>query len=603
MPALLFNHAPFDQLTAQEVEELDRQIKVVYFPAGQTLIHAGESTDCLFWIIKGKVEESAQDRLEAVHEPAELIDLDALLSPLSRHTFVAREDCLCYSLPKTTVQKLGNQNQSLNHYLALSLENTRQLLNQGKSAQAVSQLVTAPILVLQLPTCTPLDGQISLKQLAVHLASSKQDAQLVDCNGQLGLITLTDINRALTQPSFDLHQPIASLCTLDLLTLKETDSMMQAQQAMLNNDLHHLVVKKARGHAILESKTLLSYLSNQSHWIVQKIQQTQNPEALVNAALESQRMIHTLFNQGTRTEHIMQLVSQVNRQIFIRLYDLLIPSELKEQVCLFVMGSEGREEQIFRTDQDNGLILSDPSQRHLLIAFRQAFNSYLLKMGYPPCPGNIMLTHDLWCQTLSGYREQINQWVGQYLPENTIFLSALSDAKGIAGNTILCEALRTNLHEALQEHTAFLPIFARSLSQFEVPLGLFNDFSLSVDKQHKQQLDIKKGGLFALVHGLRCLALEKGLTQTNSLERLDALRKTHLLDKQLAEDLREAFSFMSQLRLEAMIESHLAHEPMSNFITPAHLSSLEKHLLKSCLKTVKRFKRLLEHHFHLERLG
>ena len=70
------------------------------------------------------------------------------------------------------------------------------------------------------------------------------------------------------------------------------------------------------------------------------------------------------------------------------------------------MGSEGRGEQIIRTDQDNALILRDGFAFPALEAVTQAFNAALIGFGYPPCPGGIMLSRPLWCQPLAGFRER-----------------------------------------------------------------------------------------------------------------------------------------------------------------------------------------------------
>ncbi len=42
-----------------------------------------------------------------------------------------------------------------------------------------------------------------------------------------------------------------------------------------------------------------------------------------------------------------------------KLFNMLAPKTLLGNSCLIVMGSEGRGEQILKTDQDNALILSD----------------------------------------------------------------------------------------------------------------------------------------------------------------------------------------------------------------------------------------------------
>ena len=51
-----------------------------------------------------------------------------------------------------------------------------------------------------------------------------------------------------------------------------------------------------------------------------------------------------------------------------------------------VMGSEGRGEQTVRTDQDNGLILSEPVPEADLKAFRAAFSDALDASAFRPVP-------------------------------------------------------------------------------------------------------------------------------------------------------------------------------------------------------------------------
>ena len=50
---------------------------------------------------------------------------------------------------------------------------------------------------------------------------------------------------------------------------------------------------------------------------------------------------------------------ELNAQVFARLWCFVAPAELVANSCLLVMGSEGRGEQILKTDQDNALLLRD----------------------------------------------------------------------------------------------------------------------------------------------------------------------------------------------------------------------------------------------------
>ncbi len=54
---------------------------------------------------------------------------------------------------------------------------------------------------------------------------------------------------------------------------------------------------------------------------------------------------------------------------------------------------------------------------------------------------------------------------------------------------------------------------------FDVPLGFFDGFVFnSKDKEHKDEIDIKRGGIFIIVHGIRVLSLEHHLMRTNTIK-------------------------------------------------------------------------------------
>jgi Putative nucleotidyltransferase DUF294 len=52
-------------------------------------------------------------------------------------------------------------------------------------------------------------------------------------------------------------------------------------------------------------------------------------------------------------------------RIFQRLWTLLAPEELRANSCLVVMGSEGRGEQIVKTDQDAPALQPPPRRREI----------------------------------------------------------------------------------------------------------------------------------------------------------------------------------------------------------------------------------------------
>ena len=118
------------------------------------------------------------------------------------------------------------------------------------------------------------------------------------------------------------------------------------------------------------------------------------------------RLIRSLFDRGVKPRYIARIVTDLNRKLFRRVFERLTPPALRNDVCLIVMGSEGRGEQLLRTDQDNGLIFRDAPADDERAATAEPFTRTLIDLGYPPCPGNVMVTNAEWSKTLAGYRQK-----------------------------------------------------------------------------------------------------------------------------------------------------------------------------------------------------
>lgn len=63
------------------------------------------------------------------------------------------------------------------------------------------------------------------------------------------------------------------------------------------------------------------------------------------------RLVAVLSSYGVKAPQLARLVQTLNAQLFARAWRLIAPEELVDNSCLIVMGSEGRGEQIIKTDQ------------------------------------------------------------------------------------------------------------------------------------------------------------------------------------------------------------------------------------------------------------
>ena len=286
-------------------------------------------------------------------------------------------------------------------------------------------------------------------------------------------------------------------------------------------------------------------------------------------------------------------VSALNSRIMARLYELLLPPELQGQACLLVLGSEGRREQLLRTDQDNALVVADGCDAAALEEPMAAFSRALGEIGYPPCPGGVMVSNPHWRMRAAQWRARLQGWRSHYDAQAAMALSITLDARPVAGDAALFAPLDAQL-QALGGDERLLHAMARAALQFDNPLSFFGQL-----RQDERGLDIKRGGIFPIVHGLRCLALRQGIGQRNSFARCEALVQAGALDAALGRDLAQTLSVLQRMRLDAQLAALDAGETPGNHLHPEALRRLDRDLLRDALRVVKAFQQHLRLAFHL----
>jgi len=111
--------------------------------------------------------------------------------------------------------------------------------------------------------------------------------------------------------------------------------------------------------------------------------------------------------------------------------------------------------------------------------------------------------------------------------------------------------------------------------------------------------DLKRGGVFPLVHGLRTLALKHGVTHRNSFDRCAALVQAGALDTELGRDLPQALAVLMRLRLGQQLADLDAGRAPGNGVDVAALRRLDRELLRDALRVVNAFKDHVADVFHL----
>ena len=594
-----FTSPPFDRLRPMEVERVNRIVDVVFFRQGNTVLQAGALPDHFFVVIKGLIEERSGAEVVAIHETGDGFDSGILLHQTVRHDFVVREEAICYSLPIEDFLELTANNTAFAAFFFKDISHKLESLSQRQAGPFA--LGTMTMRVHQAPVNPPVfvTPATTLHEAAIEMDRADQRALLVREGDRVGIFTGVDLTRTAVAQRRPLETPVSDLVHYGVVGIDEDSFLFEAALLMARRKVRHLVVRREDEIVgVLDAANVLSSLANQADPIGAMIERAETPAELAEAGERIGLLIRQMHDSGTKIGFITDLATDLNRRATARLFTRTAPEGLAEHSCLIVMGSEGRGEYLLKTDQDNGIILADGYHPPDWDQFRQSFTEAMIEAGFPACPGEIMVRNPMWSKSLERWCDDARAWVLTPDEQALMNVAIFYDAAPVVGDATLLDRAKNYLFDLLEDNTAFHARFAKAIDLFDTPLGFFSTF-VTEGGAHKDELDLKKGGIFPLMHGVRALALQQRLVETNTIQRIRRLQALGLFDKALGEQLADAFNFLLGLRLGTRLEKARLHQPLDNFVRPDDVGKLERDLLKDSLQIVKKLKEVVRHRFRL----
>jgi len=179
-------------------------------------------------------------------------------------------------------------------------------------------------------------------------------------------------------------------------------------------------------------------------------------------------------------------------------------------------------------------------------------------------------------------------------------LAIFIDAHPVAGDASLLREVRAEVDRLVATDDALLARFAAAIDSFPEESGGWWNRLLLIGEQDRQTLDLKKCGIFPIVHGVRSLALSTHVQATGTQARIDALVEAGRLPSDFATDLADSLHLLMGMKLKAGLAELDTGGTVSGGVRSDMLSSLERDLLKDALAVVKRFKAIVRHQFRLD---
>lgn len=618
---------PFSELDEEKLQQLAEQCTIDFFPKG-TLVLQQAVTDVthLYLIQQGGVKVYLTDSQGELTlkdfrgEGGYFGALGVIRNAKATFNVETVEDTFCYLLEKEKFLDLIRTHPRVAQFYleSLSEEMVRSAYSElrrnrvetrGSDAFHLFSMEVQDVVQRSLARVSATE---TIKRAARKMAELRIGSLIICDESEkiIGIITDKDLRSKVVAKGLNYDLPVETVMTSPVQTISAHASCFDALLKMMRDDVHHLAVE--RNNSIIGVVTAHDIMVQQGSspvYLVREIVAQRKIEGLYTLSHKVPMVVRTLVEEGAKANNITRMISVLNDHIVERLLTLL-RQEMgppPQRFCWLMMGSEGRKEQTFKTDQDNALVYGTPADdweetKTAKLYFRRFGNEairHLEACGYPLCKGNMMASNPKWRKPYIVWQGYFDHWLNAPEPQEVLNATIFFDFRPGYGTRSLGEQLRDYLTAQAPQKGIFLMHLAKDCLVGKPPLTFFRNFIVEKDGVHKNRLDLKTRGLVPIVDFGRVMALKHGVKETNTVERLQALAAGEHIPRELFTDSLEAYEFQMQVRLIhqlRMLEQNLMPD---NFIDPAELSDIEKITLKEAFAVVGRIQSYLKDEFRV----
>jgi CBS domain-containing protein len=331
-------------------------------------------------------------------------DAEILGKTESTTYYEVQEEAIAYKLTAQLFLKAAQQINEFVQFFNSSIVEKLNRIHESIQTATSTEVMMDTVCSAPVHPYVAVNQDATVQQAVQQMVAGRTDACLVNfADESVGILTSTDVMKYIASHedfSGGVAINVSELASKPIYTVHEFDYLFNALLKMTRFQIDRLVVRGDDGLiGLLHQKDLMSLFANQSGLVLINVDKAENIEDLIQIGPQIDQLIQNLNRKGIKTHYIAKLVNELHRKMINKLVGFLLPPHLVDKVCIFVMGSEGRSEQVIRTDQDNALIYSDElneQQQVELTEFSAKFVETLQQIGFPPCPGNIMLSNSEW---------------------------------------------------------------------------------------------------------------------------------------------------------------------------------------------------------------
>jgi CBS domain-containing protein len=610
---------PFQFLEENDLKAVSQRVSMEFYPKDTLVLkQKGQVSEYLRIIKKGavKVYRRTEGGDEVVIDYRGEGDCFGLLSLLGedrqKANVVAIEDTICYLVDKDTVFRLLETNPMFTEYflkshMARYIDKTYSEMH-GRSMLTGSSdrlLFTTRVGDLAGKPVAAVTEDTPIHEAALSMSLNKISSLIILDPGGLpvGIITDRDLRDKVVARGRDTGEPVRNIMSLPLIRVDARDYCFEAVLKMIKYNIHHLlVIREGELQGVITNHDLMILQGTSPLSFAKDIENQITVEGLMPVAKKINSIVGLLLKEGAKADSITKIITEINDRLVRRVLSIAEKhfGRPPAPYCWIALGSEGRKEQTFKTDQDNAIIYADPAgegQEREAERYFQGFAVFvrdsLLKLGFPACPADFMASNPEWCRPLKAWKKYFQSWITSPTADAVLRSLIFFDFRPIYGEARLAEELREYLNSQLEDQRVFLGYLANKIVKNRPPIGFLKSFVVEKSGEHKDELNLKLKGIAPIVDIARLFALERGVAETSTLERIESLKGRHTFIDEYAEELEHAFDFLMLLRINRQFEQMKEGREPDNFINPNSLSNLEKKTMKDSFQLISRLQDLI----------
>lgn len=602
--AFLREHEPWSSLPAGVVDGLAPRLRMRYFRRGTTLLAEGSPNDTVLVIRSGVVDISSGGVLVERAEPGTAVGVSSAASQgPSSFGLVAVEDTLALALEGDVFRTLLTDHEA---FAAFFDRDTRRRMSRAVAEQHRADDPSSSVMSVVVgelgdgdrrPPVTAT-GDLTAREAARLMTDHDVSALLVTAEDQLvGIVTDRDLRTKVVAAGLDTSTPLSSIMTPDPFRISPGARAFEAMLEMTTRRIHHLpITEGGRPVGMVSSGDLVRLERAHPVHLARDIARATDAEQVAALGGRAPALVSGFVHQGASAAEIGRVLTAIADAITTRLLTLLTADvtaergEAPARWCWLALGSQARHETGLSSDQDHALLIADDAPAgsdDWFADLAQRMQTALVACGYHPCPGNMMATNPRWRLTESQWRQQFLTWLDTPTSEALFHAGTFFDARPLAGDLGLFASLGDLVARVAPVRPRFLTHLAAHAVQRQPPLGFLGNFVVERHGGHTTGIDLKAGGSHAIIEMARVRALAAGVREVSTDRRLAALAGVDRLGSAGATELRDAFEFITLVRLRHQAAQVTAGQTPTNLLDPDDLSRSDRRHLKDAFGIIR----------------